>query len=80
MSGSATSQCGVSPGVVNADVDAFDGHLLGTSPAIDGGTGADAPADDLEGRARDATPDIGAYEHWEPVAWVYLPTVLRGPR
>jgi hypothetical protein len=74
------SQCGVSPGVVNASVDAFDGHLLDMSPAVDGGTATGAPADDLEGRARDAAPDIGAYERWEPVAWVYLPTVLRGPR
>jgi len=75
----AGSQCGVSPGLVDEGIDTFDGHLLETSPAIDSGTADGAPADDLEGRPRDATPDIGAYERWEPVAWTYVPTVLRDP-
>jgi hypothetical protein len=54
--------CGVSPGLVNAAIDAFDAHLLSTSPAIDKGSAADAPPDDFDGRPRDAKPDIGAYE------------------
>jgi hypothetical protein len=32
------------------------------SPAVDAGTAAGAPSHDLEGHARDATPDIGAHE------------------
>ena len=52
-------------------------HLQVGSPAIDAGTATGAPADDLVGCARDATPDLGAYEWWEPVAWVYLPVVQR---
>jgi hypothetical protein len=75
----AGSQCGVSPGLVDQRIGTFDGHLLETSPAIDRGTADGAPADDLEGRARDAQPDIGAYERWEPVAQVYVPTALKGP-
>jgi hypothetical protein len=75
----ADSQCGVSPGVVDAGIDTFDGHLLETSPAIDSGTADGAPTYDLEGRPRDDQPDIGAYERWEPVAWAYVPTVLRNP-
>jgi hypothetical protein len=72
------SQCDVSPGLVNESIDAFDAHLLESSPAIDRGSDVGAPADDLEGRPRDGRPDIGAYERWTPVAWVYLPTVLAG--
>jgi hypothetical protein len=51
--------------------------LQAGSPAIDAGTATGAPADDLVGYARDATPDLGAYEWWEPAAWVYLPVVQR---
>jgi hypothetical protein len=54
--------CGVPPGLTNADLDAFDAHLTAGSPAIDAGTTEGAPADDFEGRNRDARPDIGAYE------------------
>ncbi|MGH9457275.1 MAG: choice-of-anchor Q domain-containing protein [Thermoanaerobaculia bacterium] len=36
--------------------------LLVGSPAIDAGTTAGAPAADQRGRARDASPDIGAFE------------------
>jgi len=39
-----------------------DLHLQAGSPAVDAGSAADAPSDDAEGRPRDATPDIGAYE------------------
>jgi len=39
-----------------------DYHLLVGSPAIDAGLAAGAPLDDLDGRLRDANPDIGAYE------------------
>ena len=41
---------------------AVDPHLRAGSPAINDGTANGAPRDDLEGRARDARPDIGAYE------------------
>jgi hypothetical protein len=40
-----------------------DFHLQAGSPAIDAGTADDNPTDDMEGRSRDATPEIGAYEH-----------------
>jgi hypothetical protein len=56
--------CGVPPGLVNASIDAFDAHLLPTSPAINAGTTDGAPRDDFDGRPRDARPDIGAYE-WQ---------------
>jgi hypothetical protein len=65
------------PGLVNPSIDAFNAYLLSTSPAIDAGTTDGAPADDFAGRPRDAQPDIGAYEWWEPAAWVYLPLVLK---
>ena len=55
-----------------------DYHLQEESPAIDKGTTEDAPSSDLEGRPRDDQPDIGAYERWEPVAWAYLPAVVKG--
>lgn len=56
--------------------DVGDYHLQGTSPAINAGNAAGAPTEDLEGRLRDAQPDIGAYEYWEPAARLYLPLVL----
>jgi hypothetical protein len=56
---------------------AKDFHLTATSPAVDAGTAIWAPPDDLEGRLRDAQPDIGPYEWWEPAAWSYLPVVWR---
>jgi hypothetical protein len=55
--------CGVAPGVVNASLGSFDGHLRADSPAIDAGTVLGAPSDDLEGHLRDGKPDIGAYEY-----------------
>ena len=40
-------------------------HLAENSPAVDAGTSVNAPAKDLDGHDRDATPDIGAYEYQE---------------
>jgi hypothetical protein len=37
-------------------------HLQAGSPAINAGTTEGAPSNDLEGRPRDAHPDLGAYE------------------
>jgi hypothetical protein len=54
-----------------------DLHLQGASPAVDAGTATGAPTHDIVGHLRDAVPDIGAYEWWEPSAWAYLPMVLR---
>jgi hypothetical protein len=73
----AHHQCGVEPGLVNTSVDAFDAHLLQNSPAIDAGTSSGAPLNDFVGHARDALPDIGAYEWWQPAAWIYLPLIRR---
>jgi hypothetical protein len=53
-----------------------DVHLQENSPAVDAGSATGAPTDDAEGRPRDAQPDLGAYERWEPTAWLYLPLVL----
>jgi hypothetical protein len=44
------------------DAAAGDYHLSGGSPCVDAGTPTGAPTTDLDGAARDATPDIGAYE------------------
>ncbi len=43
-----------------------DYRLRPTSPAINAGSTVGAPTVDLEGRARDDHPDIGAYEFSEP--------------
>ncbi len=64
------------PGLINPTIDAFDAHLLNDSPAIDGGTAVSTPSDDFDGRTRDSQPDIGAYEWWQPSAWIYLPLVM----
>ena len=71
------SICGVSPGLVNSSIDAFDAHLLASSPAINAGTANGAPSDDFDARPRDAQPDIGAYE-WRQSTSLYLPLILRG--
>ncbi|MGB9723962.1 MAG: choice-of-anchor Q domain-containing protein [Chloroflexia bacterium] len=68
------------PRLVNETLAALDAHLQSGSPAIDAGSAADAPADDFTGRPRDARPDIGAYEFWQPSSWVYLPLVIKGGR
>lgn len=56
-----------SAGGVLRDAAARDYRLADGSAAIDAGVGSfaghDAPADDFAGATRDATPDIGAYEH-----------------
>lgn len=65
--------CDVPLGLVNAEVDSFDAHLLASSPAINAALTDVAPPDDFDGRNRDPQPDIGAYEWWPPAAWVYLP-------
>ncbi len=54
-----------------------DYHLQEGSPAVDAGATDGAPAADLENRPRDARPDIGAYEFWQPTARLYLPLVGR---
>jgi hypothetical protein len=62
------------------NVPAKDFHLTATSPAVDAGIDAWAPADDLDGRLRGDPPDIGPYEYesWEPSGWIYLPYVGLG--
>jgi hypothetical protein len=57
---------------------AVDLHLQNSSPAIDAGSAPEAPSADAESRPRDAQPDLGAYEQWEPTDWVYLPLVIKG--
>ncbi len=52
-------------------------HLQAGSPAINAGTATSAPTIDLENHPRDAQPDIGAYEYWQPSSWVYLPLTVR---
>jgi hypothetical protein len=54
--------CDIPSGLVNSTLDNFDAHLQANSRAIDAGTAEGAPADDFDGRPRDAVPDIGAYE------------------
>jgi len=54
--------CTVPAGLANIAMDAFDAHLKAGSPAIDAGSLKGTPGDDFNGRTRDATPDIGAYE------------------
>ncbi len=41
----------------------MDVHLKGGSPCVDAGTPVGAPAFDMDGKLRDAMPDIGADEH-----------------
>lgn len=53
-------------------------HLRATSPAIDAGTNAFAPADDLDGVARPVgeTVDIGPYEYNQDSGDVSTPVFL----
>lgn len=67
-------------GNIDADprfVDAASGdyHLQFGSPGRDKGTPTGAPTQDIEGTARDAAPDMGAYE-WSGFR-IFLPVVLR---
>lgn len=55
--------CGLDPGVVDDGIDSFDAHLEATSPAVDAGSASGTPDFDFDNRARDAQPDIGAYEY-----------------
>lgn len=54
-----------------------DYHLREGSPAIDAGVADGVPNVDLDGRPRDAQPDIGAYEWWRPASRLFLPLVCR---
>ncbi len=54
-----------------------DYHLQSTSPAINTGLAEGAPEVDLDGGARDAQPDIGAYEYWAATSRLYLPLLLK---
>jgi hypothetical protein len=40
----------------------LDFRLEASSPCVNAGGANQAPSDDLDGKTRDATPDIGAYE------------------
>jgi hypothetical protein len=65
-------------GNLNLDPSFFGGgdyRLRFGSPCIDAGTAAGAPEYDLDGRMRDAVPDMGAYE-WPPYG-TFLPLLLR---
>ena len=52
-----------------------DLHLRAGSPAVDAGDASLAPAFDLEGRPRDARPDLGAYEATGAVPLPYVRVV-----
>ena len=58
----ANDVCAQDPLLSSGKLASFDAHLQTGSPAIDHGTPTGAPSDDLERAARDAKPDIGAYE------------------
>jgi hypothetical protein len=51
------------PDLADPRRDHFDAHLLPDSPAIDAGSTSHAPPHDFDNLSRDASPDIGAYEH-----------------
>jgi hypothetical protein len=72
----AHALCGQPVGVLNEGIDTFDGHLRADSPAIGAADAAWAPAEDHDGRRRDARPDIGAYEY--PVLVPVLLPLVRG--
>ena len=61
----ANNNLAVAPRLVDVDSLEKDFHLQATSPAIDAGTDAYAPDDDLDGAARPAgdAVDIGPYEY-----------------
>ena len=55
--------CDVNAGLANITIANFDAHLTNGSPAVNAGRVEGAASDDLEGKPRDETPDIGAYEY-----------------
>ena len=57
------------------DVTRGDFRLQETSPCLDAGTTEGAPAVDIRGMSRDATPDIGAYERMKHR--IFLPLTLK---
>jgi Pel9A-like, right handed beta helix region len=57
----------------------YDFHLQPTSPAIDQGSKAHAPAYDFDGNKRTGAPDLGAYE-WQRQLHYPRPTPLRRQR
>ena len=71
---------GALPGGVGPDFAddwlSYDYRLLPGSPAIGAGTATGAPATDIDGNPRDATPDMGAYEYLYP-KYIYLPLISR---
>jgi hypothetical protein len=71
--GGGTGNISSDPQFVNAT--SGDYHLKPGSPCVDTGTTVGAPATDIEGTARDATPDMGAYE-WTGFH-IFLPLVMR---
>ena len=54
--------CNGEPGLVNDQLDSFDGHLKHDSQAINNGNSKTSTLRDIEGNRRDKSPDIGAYE------------------
>jgi hypothetical protein len=52
---------------------------LAGSPALDAGTTNGAPVSDQHGAARDAKPDLGAFESVSPLAPLGVPAPLFGP-
>ena len=70
--------CGGSAGLVSTSLAGFDAHLLASSPAIDAGTTAGAPAVDFDGLPRDVRPDLGAYEHWQDAAPTAMSVAIIG--
>jgi hypothetical protein len=76
--------CGTAPGLANTAIDMFDAHLEPGSAALDAGSNAGCPSNDIRGFPRPADGnhdgiavcDLGAYEGTSPV--IYLPLILRG--
>jgi hypothetical protein len=50
------------PELALSATEGVDLHLQAGSPAVNAGSAEGAPVNDIEGRPRDAQPDIGAYE------------------
>jgi hypothetical protein len=81
LSGQGAGDLGADP-LFASGWPAVDLHLLAGSPAIDAADASLAPADDLEGRRRDARPDAGAYEGGSAASQPYVrvvPAVAHAP-